>query len=74
MKTRDAITLARTATNLASLLGITASAVSQWPDEVPPLRVYQLRVLKPEWFDASTGEVAATVLARADAEQQARAA
>ncbi len=28
---------------LADALGITEQAVSQWGDEVPPLRAYQLR-------------------------------
>ena len=31
---------------LAEALGITEQAVSQWGDEVPELRVYQIRELK----------------------------
>lgn len=52
MKTQDAINKAKTATALASLLGITKSAVSHWGDTMPPLRVYQLKALKPSWFKA----------------------
>jgi hypothetical protein len=35
---------------LADLLKITRQAVSKWPKRIPPLRVYQLRELRPEWF------------------------
>lgn len=52
MKTADAIDKAgRTAASLAALLGITPSAISQWGDDVPKAREWQLRVLKPEWFE-----------------------
>lgn len=51
MKTEDAIKLAGSATALAELLGITGGAISQWGDEVPEARVWQLRVVKPKWFD-----------------------
>lgn len=50
MKTQDAIDLAGGATALAELLEITPSAVSQWGDDVPQPRVWQLKVLKPAWF------------------------
>lgn len=51
MKTTDAIRMAGgTAAALAELLGITPSAVSQWEDDVPKAREWQLRVIKPEWF------------------------
>lgn len=50
MKTQHAIKLATTAAELAELLGITPSAVSQWGEEVPEARVWQLQVIKPEWF------------------------
>lgn len=39
----------KTQTELAELLGITQSAISQWK-EVPPARLWQLQILKPEWF------------------------
>lgn len=32
------------------MLGLTRQAVSAWPEEVPPLRLYQLRDKKPRWF------------------------
>ena len=50
MKTQIAINLAGNAAALAVLLDITPSAVSQWGDDVPGPRVWQLRVLKPSWF------------------------
>jgi len=53
MKTSLAIEKAGTAAALASILGITPGAVSQWGDEVPDARVWQLRVLRPAWFDAT---------------------
>lgn len=51
MKTQHAIELAGGAKALADLLDITASAVSQWGDELPDSRVWQLRVIRPEWFE-----------------------
>ena len=50
MKTERAIELAGGAKQLADLLGITPSAISQWKEEVPKPREWQLRVIKPEWF------------------------
>ena len=51
MKKKQAIQLAGgTAKALADLLGLTESAVSQWGEDLPQLRVYQLRDLKPDWF------------------------
>jgi DNA-binding transcriptional regulator Cro len=35
---------------LAALLGINQAAVSQWKD-VPKMRIWQLKVLRPEWFE-----------------------
>lgn len=56
MKTEDAIRLATSAAALASIFGITPSAVSQWGEELPEARYWELRVKKPEWFnpDGST--------------------
>ena len=53
MKTAKAIELAGTASALAEILDITPSAVSQWGDEVPQGREWQLRVLRPSWFEPS---------------------
>lgn len=50
MTKQHAIQLAGSAKALASLLGITQGAISQWGDELPPLRVYELRELRPKWF------------------------
>jgi hypothetical protein len=35
---------------LAKLLGIKRQAVNNW-QQIPKLRIFQLRVLRPEWFD-----------------------
>lgn len=53
MRTKDAIQLAGSATELAELLGITGGAISQWGEEVPEARVWQLKVLRPKWFEAA---------------------
>lgn len=58
MKTAHAIHLAGSAAALAKLLGITPSAISQWGEEVPPLRMYELRDRKPEWFDPTKSPAA----------------
>lgn len=55
MKTQDAIRLVGgKPKDLADLLDITPSAISQWGEEVPEAREWQLKVLRPEWF-AKTG-------------------
>lgn len=51
MKTQDAIDLAGSRSALARILGLTPSAITQWGDEIPKLRVYELRELRPEWFN-----------------------
>lgn len=50
MKTKQAIEYAGTVSNLARILGIKPAAVSQWGENVPLLRVYQLKELRPEFF------------------------
>ena len=50
MKTKLAIKLAGSASALADLLGIHRSAVAHWDKNIPPLRAYQLKEKKPEWF------------------------
>lgn len=50
MKKQDAIDLAGSPTALARLLGITAGAITQWGDDVPDARIWQLKVVKPLWF------------------------
>jgi predicted transcriptional regulator len=50
MSKEDAIFKAGSQAALARLLGVTRGAVSQWKN-MPKGRLYQLMVLKPEWFD-----------------------
>ncbi len=50
MNTEKAINLAGSPSMLAAILGVTPSAVSQWGPALPERRVWQLRVLRPEWF------------------------
>jgi hypothetical protein len=52
MTKEQAIELAGTAMALAKILGIQRQAVSQWA-EIPPARLWQLKVLRPEWFAKS---------------------
>jgi len=49
MNLDEAIKLAGSKAALAKLLGISRSAVSQWKG-IPEARLWQLRVLRPEWF------------------------
>jgi predicted XRE-type DNA-binding protein len=44
------IKLAGSQSELAKLLGIKQPAISQWK-AVPLARIWQLKLLKPEWFD-----------------------
>ncbi len=50
MKTKDAKDRAGGHKELAALVGVSSSAVSQWPENLPRGREWQLRVLRPEWF------------------------
>lgn len=54
MKKQEAIDLAGGQFRLAEILGITTAAISQWGDVVPESRVWQLRVVRPEWFGKKT--------------------
>ena len=49
MEKNKAIELAGSQTELARILGIKQSAVSQWK-YIPQARIWQLKLLKPEWF------------------------
>jgi predicted transcriptional regulator len=49
MTKQELIKLAGTQTALANLLGISQAAVGAWK-EVPKARIWQLRLLKPQWF------------------------
>jgi hypothetical protein len=50
MTKAQAIEKAGTAMALAKLLGIKRQAISQWGDELPIQRYWQLKVLRPQWF------------------------
>jgi DNA-binding transcriptional regulator YdaS (Cro superfamily) len=50
MDKAQAIEKAGSAMALAKLLGITRQAISQWGDQVPQARLWQLKALKPQWF------------------------
>lgn len=50
MTKTEAIAKAGSARKLAAVLGISKQAVCQWPESIPPLRLYQLRERKPRWF------------------------
>lgn len=49
MDKQTLIKLAGSQVKLAKLLGINQAAVSQWK-RVPKARLWQLQLLKPEWF------------------------
>jgi predicted transcriptional regulator len=49
MTKQDLIKLAGSQRELAKLLGISQPAVSAWK-EVPQARIWQLKLLKPNWF------------------------
>ncbi len=50
METKKAIELAGSVIKLATLLGISRMAVYQWGEQVPQARLWQMKVMKPEWF------------------------
>ena len=50
MTKEDAIRFAGSPSKLAKLLGIERQAVNNWK-EIPKLRLFQLMVLRPEWFE-----------------------
>lgn len=50
MKTKLAIKRAGSGAELARILGVTRQALTIWKPNLPPLRVYQLKERRPEWF------------------------
>ena len=50
MEKSTAIRLAGSQTKLAALLGISQATIAQWGNDVPLMRIYQLKSLKPKWF------------------------
>ena len=53
MTKSELIKLAGSQSELARILGISEPAVSQWKEQIPELRLRQLKDLKPEWFTQS---------------------
>ena len=51
METKTAIDLAGSSSKLAALIGVTPGAISQWGELVPKTRVWQLKVLRPYWYE-----------------------
>lgn len=58
MKTKDAIDAFGTASAMARALGITPSAISQWGEDVPDLRAYQIRELLAKRQAAESSDLA----------------
>lgn len=50
MTKQELIKLAGSQSALAKLLGVSKPAVCQWKDQIPELRLRQLKDLRPEWF------------------------
>lgn len=50
MKTAEAIRRAGGRNALGRILGISGSAISQWGEDIPLLRRYELKERKPGWF------------------------
>jgi hypothetical protein len=50
MKKSDAIKRAGSAANLARILRIHRNAITQWGENLPDARVWQLKAIRPEWF------------------------
>ena len=53
MDKQTAINLAGGIPALARLLGITPEAIYQWGNTIPSGRLWQIRAMKPEWFDVA---------------------
>jgi len=52
MDINKAIALAGTQSKLARILGVSRAVVHAWKKrKLPDMRVWQLKVIKPEWFD-----------------------
>jgi DNA-binding transcriptional regulator YdaS (Cro superfamily) len=52
MDKQQAIQKAGSQVALARLLGITRQAISLWGPRIPQARVWQLKALRPEWFES----------------------
>ena len=52
MLKHQAINLFGSPADLARALGISVAAIYQWGETIPRLRVFQIREIKPECFNA----------------------
>lgn len=43
---------------VAKIFGITPSAVTQWPDQIPEARLFELKGRRPDLFPAGTSQAA----------------
>lgn len=50
MTKAEAVRRAGSQQALADVLGISRQAVCAWGENVPKMRVYQLKVVRPAWF------------------------
>jgi len=50
IKKKEILAKAGSSIAVAHLLGISPAAISRWKTFIPAARVWQLRVLKPQWF------------------------
>jgi DNA-binding transcriptional regulator YdaS (Cro superfamily) len=50
MTKQQLIQLAGSKSELARILNINRAAISQWKEQIPELRLRQLRDLRPDWF------------------------
>ena len=50
LTTKEAVRLAGGKIALAKLLKVSRQAVQKWGTDVPELRVFQLKEMRPKWF------------------------
>jgi len=50
MTKQELVQLAGSKSELARILGINRAAISQWKEQIPELRLRQLKDLRPNWF------------------------
>ena len=57
MNKQRAIELAGSRKELCKILNISPAAISQWRENLPMMRVLQLKLARPEWFANEVAEV-----------------
>ncbi|WP_394230170.1 Cro/CI family transcriptional regulator [Shewanella colwelliana] len=60
MKTKDAISYFGNKSSLAKVLELSKSAISQWPEDVPELRAYQIEHLTKGKLKAKASQLTHT--------------